>query len=340
MPISRTVERQPTPFGLKRDFPGGRWLHQAAILHRLPSGTKRFYCGNNYSVAYPMFATILFPVDLSGTTERMFCAVRELVSAGAGEVVLFHVVEKREAQADPGAVEYARGVLEDWSRGLKAAGTPAVRSDVAVGTPWVEIVDRAARDHASVILIGSRPTGVLRRTFLGNETENVLHHADRPVLILKLNLIELVDGATCMLARDRLLQRVLFATDFSANSERCIPFVEQMARANPEDLIVVHIQDLRTLGYASAPQMEEFNRRDTRRLMELKQRFAAHGYAKVTPILKTGNAISELLAIIVATDPTLVVIGAKGRSNAAAIMLGGVSETVVHAADSHVLVVR
>jgi nucleotide-binding universal stress UspA family protein len=287
-----------------------------------------------------MFATILFPVDLSGTTERMFCAVRELVGAGAGEVVLFHVVEKREAEADPGAVEYARGVLEGWSRSLEAAGTPAVWSDVAVGTPWMEIVDRASRDQASVILIGSRPTGALRRRFLGNETENVLHQSNCPVLILKLNLIEPVDGATCMLARDRLFKRVLFATDFSADSERCIPFVEQMARAHPEDLIVVHIQDLRTLGYASAPQMEEFNRRDTRRLAELKQRFAAQGYEKVTPILKTGNAISELLAIIAATDPTLVVMGAKGRSKAAAMMLGGVSETVVHAAESHVLVVR
>lgn len=287
-----------------------------------------------------MFSTILFPVDLSGTTERMFCAVHELVDAGAGEVTLFHVVEKREAQADPGVVEYARGVLEDWSRSLRAAGTPAVRSDVAVGTPWTEIIGRASRDHASVILIGSRPTGVLRRTFLGNETENVLHRADRPVLILKLNLIEPGDGATCMLAKERLLKRVLFATDFSEGSEKCIPFVEQMARVNPEDLIVVHIQDLRTLGHASAPQMEEFNRRDTRRLAELKQRFTAHGYAKVTPILTTGNAVSELLAIIAATGPTLVVMGAKGRSNAAAIMLGGVSEAVARAADSHLLVVR
>ncbi|MFA6672196.1 MAG: universal stress protein [Methanoculleus sp.] len=291
-------------------------------------------------MASSMFSTILFPVDLSGTTEQMFCAVRELVGAGAGEVVLFHVIEKREAEADPGAVEYARGVLEDWNRTLEAAGTPAVRSEVAVGTPWMEIVDRASRDHVSVILMGSRPTAMLRRTFLGNETENVLHQSTCPVLVLKLNLIEPVGGAVCTLAKERLLKRVLFATDFSANSERCTPFVEQMARAHPEDLIVVHIQDLRTLGYASAPQMEEFNRRDTRRLTELKQRFTAHGYAKVTSILKTGNAISELLAIIAATDPTLVVMGAKGRSNAATIMLGGVSETVVHAAESHILVVR
>ncbi|KUG19417.1 MAG: universal stress protein [Methanomicrobiaceae archaeon] len=287
-----------------------------------------------------MFATMLFPVEISGVTERMFCAVSDLVRAGIREVTLLHVVLKREAEADPGAVEYSRKVLREWKRRLEAAGTPSVRYDVAVGIPWVEIIERAAQDQSSVILMGSHPAGILRETFLGNETENVLHHADRPVLILKLRLIEPVGEAACTLAKDRLLQRVLFATDFSPDAEKCIPFVEQTVHAGPEEVMVVHIQDLRTLAYATATQIEEFNRRDARRLSDLKQRFASLGFAKVTTVLRTGNAIAELLAIIASAEPTLVVIGAKGRSNLAPMMLGGVSETVAHAASSHVLVVR
>lgn len=296
--------------------------------------------GQDNSVIDPMFTTILFPVDLSGVTERMFCAAGDLVDAGAGEFLLFHVVERREAEADPGAVDYARGVLDDWSRRLTAAGVPTVRADVAVGTPWTEIVGRAARDRVSAILIGSHPTGVLRRTFLGNETENVLHHAGCPVLILKLSRIEPVSEAACTLAKEQLLERILFATDFSADAEKCIPFVEAIARSTAPDMTLVHIRDTRRLGPASAPQMEEREHRDTRRLEDLRRRLETLGAGKVTTIARTGNAVTELLAVIAATDPTLVVMGAKGRSNAAAMRLGGVSEAVVHATGSHILVVR
>jgi len=56
--------------------------------------------------------------------------------------------------------------------------------------------------------------------------------------------------------------------------------------------------------------------------------------------LVTRNAIDEILEVEDAFEPTIVVMGAKGRHGAVRALLGGVAEAVVHRATAHVLMVR
>ncbi|MDH7593462.1 MAG: universal stress protein [Methanomicrobiales archaeon] len=287
-----------------------------------------------------MFSRLLFPVELTGNTEKMFCALQELVTAGVKEITLLHILGRQEAERDPGMVSYAEGVLSDWRVRLERVGVPRVISMVTKGIPWVEIVEESRRKDYSVILMGSRGKGMLQQMFLGNETENVLHYGTRPLLIIRLHIVEAIDERSCALARERLFQHVLYATDFSEDAKKCIPYLESMARASPERVTIVHIQDLRSLGYATEAQMAAFNLRDTERLEGLKRQFNALGCRHVNTILRTGNAITELLRIIHEEGVTLLVMGAKGRTNVPAMTLGGVSETLIRRADCHVLVVR
>lgn len=287
-----------------------------------------------------MFSRLLFPVELSGNTEKMFCALQEMVSAGVKEVTLLHILGRQEAERDPGMVPYAERVLADWKVRLERVGVPSVISMVIKGIPWVEIVEEAKRKDYSAILMGSRGKGMLQQMFLGNETENVLHYGTRPLLILRLQIVETIDERSCALAQGRLFQHVLYATDFSEDAKKCIPYLESMARASPERITLVHIQDLRSLGYATEAQMATFNLRDTERLECLKRQFTALGCRNVNTILRTGNAITELLDIIREGKVTLLVMGAKGRTNVPAMTLGGVSETLIRRGDCHVLVVR
>ncbi|KAK0064153.1 universal stress protein isoform X2, partial [Biomphalaria pfeifferi] len=50
---------------------------------------------------------------------------------------------------------------------------------------WHVIVEYAKKINATLIVMGSRGLGKLRRTILGSVSESVLHHSEVPVLICK-----------------------------------------------------------------------------------------------------------------------------------------------------------
>jgi nucleotide-binding universal stress UspA family protein len=102
----------------------------------------------------------------------------------------------------------------------------------------------------------------------------------------------------------------------------------------------MHVQDTRRLWTASQEQISEFNRKDAERLADLKRHFEPLGIPQVVTMLVTGNAIDEILGLEETFDPTLIVMGAKGRHSAIRSLLGGVTGAVVHGARAHVLVVR
>ncbi|MDI6875749.1 MAG: universal stress protein [Methanomicrobiales archaeon] len=287
-----------------------------------------------------MFGDVLFPVDLSPSMERLVRAAEEVVVAGVRRITLFHVVDRENALAEPETLEYSRKTLEEWKTRLEQCRPAAIDCRVAVGTPWIAIVHTAAEEGYSFILLGSHSRALVRPEYLGAETENVLHHASVPVLLVRMHIVQPGEVTTCLPTSATIFRRVLFPIDFSPDSLKCIPLIEQMADARPAELIVAHIQDTRTLAHATAVQMEEFNRRDARRLEDLKVHFESLGFGHVTTLLRTGDAIEELLAIARDDDISLIVLGAKGRTNLASMALGGVSETLVHRSGSHILLVR
>jgi len=69
-------------------------------------------------------------------------------------------------------------------------------------------------------------------------------------------------------------------------------------------------------------------------------RFEKTGIPQINIELVTGNAIDKILTADETFTPTIIVMGAKGRTSAIRSFLGGVTESVVHGAKAHVLVVR
>jgi nucleotide-binding universal stress UspA family protein len=52
-----------------------------------------------------------------------------------------------------------------------------------MGEPGSAILQIAAEENASMIVMGTRGKGMLRRTILGSVSDYVLHHAKIPVII-------------------------------------------------------------------------------------------------------------------------------------------------------------
>jgi nucleotide-binding universal stress UspA family protein len=100
--------------------------------------------------------------------------------AGATEsMVDFFAVDR--AAADVGG-----RVADEGMRIARAAGLNADRIAVqSAGPVWQTIVTVAEDHQASMIVVGSRGLSGLRSMLLGSVSTAVLHHADRPTLVIR-----------------------------------------------------------------------------------------------------------------------------------------------------------
>lgn len=282
---------------------------------------------------------MLVPLEIHGAAAVMAPAVEEIARIGVERVELLYVINIRETAGNSGIYTHDQQVMDDWKNRIKACGVADVKVDVVKGIPWIEILERAEAEPPSFIVMGSHGKSLISRMLVGSQTENVLHQARVPLLILRISVMREGDPNACSL-KTGLFRRILYLTDFSDEAERCIPFIEWIAGAKPEQLVIMHVQDTRRLWTTSQEQISEFNRKDAGRLAYQKSRFEQIGIPQIVTELVTGNAIDEILAVEGSFEPTIIVMGAKGRTSSARSLLGGVTEAVVHRAKAHVLVVR
>lgn len=97
-----------------------------------------------------------------------------------------------DAMVRDGVAELEREILTE-GRALAEAGAALARDAGAVAQPatapaggsvWRVILAEAARRSSDVIACGTRGLGGLGRAALGSTSSALVHHADRPVLIL------------------------------------------------------------------------------------------------------------------------------------------------------------
>lgn len=103
--------------------------------------------------------------------------VHYLPSLGTPQVLGLEDLKLRWKEAD-------RLVLERTSGALLPLGV-AWRFEVRTGEPAAELETLAAERDASMIVVGNRGHGVVRRLLLGSVTNRLVHHADRPVLVVR-----------------------------------------------------------------------------------------------------------------------------------------------------------
>jgi len=227
--------------------------------------------------------SMLVPLELHGAAGAMVPAVEEIARLGVKRVELLYV----EA-TDAGLLARDQKMLNDWKNRMEACGVTDVNVEVAKGIPWLEILERAEAAPPSLIVMGSHGKSLISRMLLGSQTENVLHQAQVPLLILRISIMKEGDPTTCTL-NTRIFQRILYLTDLSAEAQRCIPFIEWMAGAKPNQLVIMHVQDTRRLWTTSQDQILEFNQKDAKRLADLKARFESLAIPQVVTELVTGN---------------------------------------------------
>jgi nucleotide-binding universal stress UspA family protein len=283
-----------------------------------------------------MFEKVLFPVIMSEYTEQMLDCLGGLSNNGVKEVLLFHVLGVSEMVNGTVSRKYDEDILIKWKSSLEESGVN-VDYQIVTGIPWIEIVDIAEKGSYSFIMIGSHGSNILDKMFLGSVTQNVVHHSSKPIFIFRFR--ENFKKSVAPFCQD-IFGKILYATDFSESSKKCIPYIDKMVNKTSQSLIILHVQDLRNLKHVPPEQIEEFNRIDLERLEELKVHFEKAGYGRVMTLLSTGYSIPEILNYIRSEEPTILVIGKKGKSNIREMLLGGVAETMIHKSGIPVFIVE
>jgi osmotically inducible protein OsmC len=117
---------------------------------------------------------------------------------------MFDFVEVNRAAAELGA-----RVAADGARIAQLAGLRAEPLAVeATGPVWKTIVDIADRNDAATIVMGSRGLAGLRSMLLGSVSSAIVHHADRPTLVIRQPTQHFEEGEDTMAIAQRTAEVV------------------------------------------------------------------------------------------------------------------------------------
>src|SRR3954466_3085662 len=143
-------------------------------------------------------------------------------------------------------------------------------------------------------------------------------------------------------ARD--LHQILVATDGSPSAAEAIDFALEVAVEQDAELIFVHV--VRTLDLVSGDPddagyalLHEPTERD-RAVLEVAAALAANHGVTATTVLLGGSAAEEIVAYGESSNVDLIVVGTRGHSAVASVLLGSVSLGVLRKSTRPVLIVR
>jgi nucleotide-binding universal stress UspA family protein len=150
-----------------------------------------------------MFERILFPTDFSEPSMKVLGYIPALREAGTREVVLVHVIDRKDVSLVAsggsgflGTIPDMEGEIQqrlrdeiqhkiiDARRALEKQGVK-VTVRVPIGNPEKEILSAAEAEEVSLIVIGSHGRSNIRDRLLGSVSEYVIKNANQPILVVK-----------------------------------------------------------------------------------------------------------------------------------------------------------
>lgn len=285
-----------------------------------------------------MFSKMLVATDLSEASARAICALGNLKHLGTQEAVLVHVFNIRDvgSLADR-LMELAKPSFEQQKKTLEDLGYK-VTAKMALGLPQIEINRQADEHDCSLVVVGSTGGTMAGEILLGGTASAIIHSATRPVLLLRLRLMD-EKGQPCKSYSWDPLEHVLFPTDFSDNAEHAFAYLDKIAESGARRITLLHVQDQGRIEKYLKHKLDEFNEIDNARLNRLKEDLAKHGVKDVRIEIPYGLPKKEILERIVKGDISLVVMGSQGRGFFGEVLLGSVSHAVARHATVPVLLV-
>jgi len=224
------------------------------------------------------------------------------------------IANMRAEHAHAAGERVARGEAAATAAGLRA--TPRILEGI---TPWRALLALADELAVDVIVCGTRGEGAVDRVVLGSTASSLVHHADRPLLVVPAAARPEADGP------------VVAGYDGSEGSRGALRFASSHLRARR--IVVAHAwrSTLRkTSSQATAEDVAEAGAAYGRELgLTTEPSAPESGHGDWHALLEGAKA----------ANASAILVGSRGRGAVAATVLGSVASGLVHAAELPVIVV-
>lgn len=289
---------------------------------------------------------ILFPTKFRDLALNSLEQLYPLKEAGLKEVILCYIIPRDEV----GFVPYggylkeeeerlraeARIRFEDWQQSLSKQGIGS-RIVIEVGDPIPKLLRVAEDEKVDLIVAGKKKVTAAEGVFLGSDTVQIMRRSTVPVLVSKY-LVEFdYNGEKVSRRNDRIFERPLFATDWSAPSERALKTLVFLKGLVKEALVshVIGVKISKNLDKTGLQRMEQ----------ESKERLAAYcktlqeAGIKAEAYLGAGRSVEEILRLSRELKASMIIIGTSGKDRIRDLWLGSVSHRVAELSEIPTLLI-
>jgi len=225
--------------------------------------------------------------------------------------------------------DFAQRLLGDARARVEPSGVPLTFEIVdALATPAL----LSAGEHAMMIVVGSRGHGAVAGLLQGSVSQHVSRHASCPVAVVRERA-------------DPKARRIVVGVDGSASCDKAIGFAFDAASRSKAPLTAIHAwHDMTAFGVLGPSYVASANIAERISAGERLIGEALAGWAEKYPdVTVTREAIPVHPARVLADaseHAALVVVGSRGRGEFTGLLLGSVSQAVLHHARCPVAVVR
>ena len=204
------------------------------------------------------------------------------------------------------------------------------------GRPASEVVDEARAFEPDLIVVGSRGHGPIESMLLGSVSAEIVDHAPCPVLVV----------------RDAPLRSVMLADDGSDSARAAADVLEAWPVLRGLPLTVLSVAETRLPTAAGmtpglydevltsyAESVDEAIRQANAMAALAAERLGKAGFA-ARSAYREGDAAHEIVEYARIHETGLIVVGTRGHTGLARLLLGSVARNVLLHAPCSVLVVR
>ncbi len=215
-------------------------------------------------------------------------------------------------------------------------GDTTVDVCVLEGRPATEIVAEAARFGADLIVMGACGLSAVRRLLLGSVSSEVVDHAPCPVLV----------------ARHAAVERVMFATDGSPGAADAAEFIAESGLCDEAQIRIVSVPDPGMPMWAGMSPVDgatsievhadalEIAEHCARKAVDQTAERLRERHVESAWALPDGDVVGTVLDAADAWRADIIVLGARNIGTLRRWLLGSVSRSILHLAESSVLIVR